>query len=646
LVYDNELLSFNGYLYKKEIMKKRNMKEDRYFDDMETAFGVDHKHDNMTDEEKAQFDEMEEVGIEGKGVLKDKHPADSKLTKNQKESGKDAIDYYKSIIDKMAKNQKTNVDNPNATRIGESVTNEGHLGTAMSIGVGMAVGAVHAFSVGQEYVDLFQDAYGEQKEVRVGDVYEGKIIDVTEHGKRFTNPYTGEEGGSPQQGFRVEVLTNEGDTIVFYEMTLERNSLPQDGTTVSIEIIEHPDTEYLSPEMFSGQQYDVDMRENKKYGNALTRLEEEFEEPKVNIEDDEREMYYGTGMEGLRYDTDGTERQETLDKRMDELNDDEDDSTYNRLKKDGQNYKDYKYGKEKYNKAEDEYQETPRVRVTKGVNHESTKKNKDVIKEIFGFGVPKEVKEFLDQNGVPPKGTVLYALSQLSSNSGESVKNKMPITKTLMPILANEFKGSKDGNYPITMNKFEYVIGKTIKWKDSQWNGESFEEEKSGEEDTTKEKLKAFIDELKNLSGGKQGEINEKIEIIDKTKNETKMVYKDVIEENTFKAKGKLVSEEQVLKLANKVPSRVKIDETVFAITDGDNSYRLIWEGEEAIITHSKNKEMVSESISDVKRLYSFNTNDSISTKKTITESGEDSFKRMFNQMRDSDGLVDKTDDK
>jgi hypothetical protein len=222
----------------------------------------------------------------------------------------------------------------------------------------------------------------------------------------------------------------------------------------------------------------------------------------------------------------------------------------------------------------------------------------------------------------------------------------MPITKTLMPILANEFKGSKDGNYPITMNKFEYVIGKTIKWKDSQWNGESFEEEKSGEEDTTKEKLKAFIDELKNLSGGKQGEINEKIEIIDKTKNETKMVYKDVIEENTFKAKGKLVSEEQVLKLANKVPSRVKIDETVFAITDGDNSYRLIWEGEEAIITHSKNKEMVSESISDVKRLYSFNTNDSISTKKTITESGEDSFKRMFNQMRDSDGLVDKTEDK
>jgi hypothetical protein len=118
------------------------------------------------------------------------------------------------------------------------------------------------------------------------------------------------------------------------------------------------------------------------------------------------------------------------------------------------------------------------------------------------------------------------------------------------------------------------------------------------------------------------------------------MKYTDVKTENIFKANGKLVSEEQVLKLANKVPSRVKVDESVFAITDGDNYYRILWEGEEPIITHSKNENVMTENIDSMKKMWSFDTSDSISTKKNITESGDEAFKRMFNQLRDKDGLV------
>jgi hypothetical protein len=123
---------------------------------------------------------------------------------------------------------------------------------------------------------------------------------------------------------------------------------------------------------------------------------------------------------------------------------------------------------------------------------------------------------------------------------------------------------------------------------------------------------------------------------------ETKMEYTDVIEENIFKANGKLISEEQVLKIANKVPSRVKVDESVFAITDGENYYRLMWEGDEPIITHSKNQEVVNESISKMKAMWEFDSKDSISTKKTITESADDAFKRMYNKLKDSDGLTEK----
>jgi hypothetical protein len=115
--------------------------------------------------------------------------------------------------------------------------------------------------------------------------------------------------------------------------------------------------------------------------------------------------------------------------------------------------------------------------------------------------------------------------------------------------------------------------------------------------------------------------------------------YNGVDSKNIFKANGKLVSEEQVLKLANKVPSRVKIDETTFAITDGDNTYRLIWEGDtktgEAIITNFKNTEMVNEDIQKMKRLWGFKTNDAISTKKNITESGEEAFKRMYKLLKE-----------
>lgn len=120
---------------------------------------------------------------------------------------------------------------------------------------------------------------------------------------------------------------------------------------------------------------------------------------------------------------------------------------------------------------------------------------------------------------------------------------------------------------------------------------------------------------------------------------EENIEYNGVDSKNIFKANGKLVSEEQVLKLANKVPSRVKIDESVFAITDGENTYRLIWEGDdksgEAIITKFKNTELVKEDIQEMKRLWNFKSNDSISTKKNITESGEDAFKRMLKLVKE-----------
>jgi len=107
--------------------------------------------------------------------------------------------------------------------------------------------------------------------------------------------------------------------------------------------------------------------------------DEEFIEPKVNRSDYE-EAYeieaLGAGkMSGLKYDNEDTEVFKTFMKRIDDLNDtseyDEDfgthdgfgvgekeDDTYELLKTNSEKYKKHKYDKP------DEYQETPRVRVT------------------------------------------------------------------------------------------------------------------------------------------------------------------------------------------------------------------------------------------------------------------------------------------
>jgi hypothetical protein len=160
--------------------------------------------------------------------------------------------------------------------------------------------------------------------------------------------------------------------------------------------------------------------------------------------------------------------------------------------------------------------------------------------------------------------------------------------------------------------------------------------------DPTYEKLKKAGQDYKDHKYGEPDEYHNSPKV--RVENKVKMEYKGVNEENIFKANGKLISEEQVLKISEKVPSRVKVDESVFAITDGENYYKLLWEGDtengEATITNFKNVNQVNESIDKMKSLWNFDSTDSISTKKNITESGEDAFKRMFNQLRNTDGLV------
>lgn len=157
--------------------------------------------------------------------------------------------------------------------------------------------------------------------------------------------------------------------------------------------------------------------------------------------------------------------------------------------------------------------------------------------------------------------------------------------------------------------------------------------------DSTYKKLRSYSEKYLKHKYGTPDEYHysPKVRTTDKPIAESGKKYSDVIEENIFKTKGEIVSKEQVLRLTEKLPSRVKIDETVFAITDGNNYYRLIWEGEEdgeAVITHEKNTKVVSESIDKMKHLWDFNSSKTVSTKNIIKENEDDNFKKMFRNLK------------
>jgi translation elongation factor EF-1beta len=162
-------------------------------------------------------------------------------------------------------------------------------------------------------------------------------------------------------------------------------------------------------------------------------------------------------------------------------------------------------------------------------------------------------------------------------------------------------------------------------------------EEMNGD-DLTYKKLRAYSEKYLKHKYEKPEEYHQTPKVRVTSESKVDENYSDVIKENIFKVKGEIKSKEQVLKLVDKLPNRVKIDESEFAITDGENYYKLIWEGStedgEAVIMREKNTKLVNESIDKMKDLWSFKSSDKMTTKKNIKEGNEDVFFKMMNKVR------------
>lgn len=158
---------------------------------------------------------------------------------------------------------------------------------------------------------------------------------------------------------------------------------------------------------------------------------------------------------------------------------------------------------------------------------------------------------------------------------------------------------------------------------------------------------KAINDYISNLNGPEKEDAQNYLKGRTSNSSDLRENYSDVIKENIFKTKSVIKSKEQVLKLTEKLPNRIKVNETEFAITDGENYYKLIWEGSingEAVITHEKNTKLVNETIDKMKHLWNFNSSKTISTKGIVKETEDDKFKKTFRKLKENsdwDSLTD-----
>jgi hypothetical protein len=127
---------------------------------------------------------------------------------------------------------------------------------------------------------------------------------------------------------------------------------------------------------------------DKKFRDYMKLDVKDNPSPKVNGTEEDHKMYYGTGMEGLKYDDEGTEKYKKFVERNKELNKpskdyyltkDEVSDNYDSIMKDGETYKKHKYEKP------DEYQKTPKVRITKESTDKKTMKQLSYKKPFLSY---------------------------------------------------------------------------------------------------------------------------------------------------------------------------------------------------------------------------------------------------------------------
>ena len=470
----------------KKILKEKmnHLFETKGFEDMEVAFGVKGKSDNLDSEEAGQFGSMETVEDyfnkkNKKGTDLGEPSAQPALNKVHKEDKKDADDYYKKVAERMVGFQKTDESEP--SQIGESINEVVGIGTvlgvaALGLAAKWAAGKVNNYILNKQFKKT-----GEKEEIKNA---EGKIVSVM-YGYEYKDG-THYWGVDVQSGEGDEGM-NEKNTFMFKDEKAKdvKNYLSKGGSA------QEPGGMDGSKGYFPKNvgPFTADQKISRGTNESVN---EEFDSPKVDREDDQTEpedVYsteaLGTGMQALKYDNEGTEVYDKFEERMEDLNDG--DETYEKLKKYSEKYLKHKY------EDPDEYHYTPKVRVTdKAIKSEGYS---DINKENI-FKVKGTIKN---------KGQIIKLVDRLPS--------RVRVDETVFSITDGQnsyrlvWEGAEDGEVIITHEKNTNIVNESINKMRHLWEFKSSDSNKK----VIKENDDVFL-KMMNKARGKES-LNETVAV-------------------------------------------------------------------------------------------------------------------------------------
>jgi len=555
------------------------------FDDMTVAFGVKHKSDNLDDDEKNQFGPMGQLKTNKGGSFENPgFPGKAITDKSKKESGKEAQAYYKEVLKKVMDYQKPNdkekFDAPKTpTNTSDSETENERLElTGYDTGVsGMEVVMDKAAETGGSKAT--KTKYKERMDKLQGDKMNYDYMKKT---ARKTNDLKYKKDA--QNGRPIKSQTSKQPENLGENFKVSSDAQKMADSVKKLVFDKYPklkekidqDTEKAQIIALLAQAFGIEVTDLSKVKSVLDKAEQSKEtgtQPQAKT---------GSGTQQAKTDSSTQQSKATTDTKL----------------KDGT-----------WTESKSELKNESILREKEHLNEDNLEV-KSIAKKLYSWLKQNGVREVSFSNGkiTIGKNTANDAEgNEIGNRDNTAIIGYFDDPKSKQTVIEVILMGDQNKIQEVENNLLKSFSGLKQIHRNLERNSNS-----------PKDKvwvLHFMVVEKTTAKGGLVGntKTNPKpaAQPMD-TKTENFNYGVDIDSKNIFKAKGKLVSEKQVIKLTEKIPSRVKIDETVFAITDGENTYKLIWEGDsktgEAIITNFKNNQMVNEDIQKMKHLWVFNT--------------------------------------
>jgi hypothetical protein len=297
-------------------------------------------------------------------------------------------------------------------------------------------------------------------------------------------------------------------------------------------------------------------------------------------------------------------------------------------------------------------EKTPGITNTKKVQDESGKFNKEAQKEVgkkmkdYDKGAKEDELDEKVVNKVNATDDQKEYHDQMEIRNGqEMIKYDQEPSKRFKERAEMALKGDSTMGNEVKTGKWNPETGEGNGNTEPVWGAS---DAKFGEKlintanaadkkrnDATGE-MKLFGDDAEYPTGGKTTKRASKKTAFQEGEENKKEVIKENTGMKRLRFKNEFGGPEKAVKL---IPEHYKVDSKEFEMTDGNETYRVRWEGNlnegEAVILSAKNQKMINEDIEKMKKLWGFQSKDTLGKLKPEQRANENKeFKNVWDKTK------------